>query len=208
MSALPRWASPVDLGVPAVIAMFGFRPRRGTISVTTLLVRGGTLSMLMLESDETLGDECAEGLTKLGADVALALDGVALAEDRLVRLWQWELPAAPQIVMSVNLSPRQLQHPALVEDIARILRETGLAPERLEPEITESAVMEDPDAARTTLQKPRDLGISLAIADFGTGYPSLGYLKRSRTNSFLKLSRRSASSGGRKTFTAREFPST
>ena len=97
---------------------------------------------------------------------------------RQARLWQQEFPSAPDLVMSVNLSPRQFQHPTLVEDIARILRETGLAPERLELEITEGAVMEDADAARATLQKLRDIGISLAIDDFGTGYSSLGYLKR------------------------------
>jgi diguanylate cyclase (GGDEF)-like protein/PAS domain S-box-containing protein len=98
------------------------------------------------------------------------------------RLWQREFPSAPDLVMSVNLSPRQFQHPALVEDIARILRDSGLAPERLELEITEGAVMEDADAARATLQKLRDIGISLAIDDFGTGYSSLGYLKRFPVN--------------------------
>src|SRR5688572_4129788 len=97
---------------------------------------------------------------------------------RQARLWQLEFPSAPDLVMSVNLSPRQFQHPTLMEDISRVLRDTGLAPERLELEITEGAVMEDPDAARETLQKLRDLGISLAIDDFGTGYSSLGYLKR------------------------------
>jgi diguanylate cyclase (GGDEF)-like protein/PAS domain S-box-containing protein len=94
------------------------------------------------------------------------------------RIWQLEMPDAPPLVMSVNLSPRQFQHPTLLEDIARILRETGLPPARLELEITEGAVMEDPDAARATLQRLRDIGISLAIDDFGTGYSSLGYLKR------------------------------
>ncbi len=97
---------------------------------------------------------------------------------RQARRWQREFPSAPDLVMSVNLSPRQFQHPALVDDIARILRDSGLAPERLELEITEGAVMEDADAARVTLQKLRDIGISLAIDDFGTGYSSLGYLKR------------------------------
>src|SRR5215207_3062899 len=81
---------------------------------------------------------------------------------RQAREWQRELPYAPPIVMSVNLSPRQFQHPALVEDITRILCETGLDPRRLELEITEGAVMEDPDAARVTLERLRDIGISLA----------------------------------------------
>jgi diguanylate cyclase (GGDEF)-like protein/PAS domain S-box-containing protein len=94
------------------------------------------------------------------------------------RLWREEYPSAPDLVISVNLSPRQFLEPTLVEDIALILHQTGFAPELLELEITEGAVMEDPDAARATLQRLRDLGISLAIDDFGTGYSSLGYLKR------------------------------
>jgi diguanylate cyclase (GGDEF)-like protein/PAS domain S-box-containing protein len=97
---------------------------------------------------------------------------------RQAQRWQEELPDAPQPVVSVNLSPRQFQHPTLVEDIIRILHETGLPPERLELEITEGAVMEDPAAARATLQRIHDLEISLAIDDFGTGYSSLSYLKR------------------------------
>jgi EAL domain-containing protein (putative c-di-GMP-specific phosphodiesterase class I) len=97
---------------------------------------------------------------------------------RQARLWQQEFPTAPDLVMSVNLSPRQFQHPSLVEDIAGILRDSGLDPERLELEITEGAVMADADGARETLQRLRAIGISLAIDDFGTGYSSLGYLKR------------------------------
>ena len=72
--------------MPATIGILGFRPRRGTIIVTTLLVRGGQLTMIMLESDDgRWTTSVREGLAKLGADVALALDSVALTEDRLVR---------------------------------------------------------------------------------------------------------------------------
>jgi EAL domain-containing protein (putative c-di-GMP-specific phosphodiesterase class I) len=94
------------------------------------------------------------------------------------RAWRDEYPSAPDLVISVNLSPRQFLEPTLVEDIAMILRQTGLPADLLELEITEGAVMEDPNAARVTLQRLHDLGISLAIDDFGTGYSSLGYLKR------------------------------
>jgi EAL domain-containing protein (putative c-di-GMP-specific phosphodiesterase class I) len=97
---------------------------------------------------------------------------------RQARIWQREFPSPPDLVMSVNLSPRPFQHPTLVEDIADILLETGLDPEKLQLEITEGAVMEDATAAREIMQKLRDLGISLAIDDFGTGYSSLSYLKR------------------------------
>jgi EAL domain-containing protein (putative c-di-GMP-specific phosphodiesterase class I) len=97
---------------------------------------------------------------------------------RQAQAWRDTFPGAPDVVLSVNLSPRQFQHPTLVEDISRIVHESGLDPELLELEITEGAVMADADGARETLQRLRDLGISLAIDDFGTGYSSLGYLKR------------------------------
>src|SRR3954468_24095842 len=80
-----RRFKPLEMGVPEVISMFGFRPRLGTIILTTLLVRRGQLTMIMLESDDALGDECAEGLTKLGAEVALALDSISFNEEMLVR---------------------------------------------------------------------------------------------------------------------------
>ena len=97
---------------------------------------------------------------------------------RQAMAWQREFPSAPDLVMSVNLSPRQFQHHNLLEDISSILFESGLDPEFLELEITEGAVMEDANAAREIMQKLRDIGISLAIDDFGTGYSSLSYLKR------------------------------
>jgi diguanylate cyclase (GGDEF)-like protein/PAS domain S-box-containing protein len=80
--------------------------------------------------------------------------------------------------ISVNLSAKQFQHPTIVEDVARILAETGLPPQFLTLEITETAVMEDAESNRTTLQRFKDLGVRLAIDDFGSGYSSLGYLKR------------------------------
>src|SRR6185312_9298558 len=61
--------------------------------------------------------------------------------------------------------------------IARTLAETGLAPERLHLEITESSMVDDPDVAIATLQALRDLGIHLAVDDFGTGFATLSSLK-------------------------------
>ncbi|HEX2038932.1 MAG TPA: EAL domain-containing protein [Acidimicrobiales bacterium] len=80
--------------------------------------------------------------------------------------------------MAVNLSAAQLAVPDLAGDVARILAATGLAASQLCLEITESVLMEDPDAAVTTLHQLKALGVQLAVDDFGTGYSSLGSLRR------------------------------
>jgi len=82
------------------------------------------------------------------------------------------------VQMSVNLSTRQLTSHSLIADIAEALDSSGLNPALLELEITESAMMTNPEQAATILQQIRDLGVGLAIDDFGTGYSSLSYLKR------------------------------
>ncbi|WP_271410064.1 phosphodiesterase DibA [Pseudomonas sp. Q1-7] len=80
--------------------------------------------------------------------------------------------------VAVNLSCRLFRRTELDGEVARVLAATGLEPKHLELEITESAVMEDPDAAEALLGRLRDLGVRLAIDDFGTGYSSLQRLKR------------------------------
>ena len=90
----------------------------------------------------------------------------------------WQLQGLPALRVAVNISARQFAHDDLHADIVRVLQETGLAPELLELEITESLTMENPEHAAALLKKLKALGIRLAIDDFGTGYSSLGYLKR------------------------------
>lgn len=92
------------------------------------------------------------------------------------KAWQNENLAALRV--AVNFSPRQFQQPDLVGQIRRVLEETGLAPEFLEVELTESSVMKSPNAAIKVLQQLKDIGVNIAIDDFGTGYSSLNYLKR------------------------------
>ena len=82
------------------------------------------------------------------------------------------------LVVSVNLSARQLATPGLVPMVESVLADAGLAPWRLCFEITESVLMDDVDTAIAILSDLRALGVRLAIDDFGTGYSSLGYLKR------------------------------
>ena len=81
------------------------------------------------------------------------------------------------IIMGVNLSPKQFRQPRLVETIAQILHETGLAPECLELEITESAAIEDFDYSQMVMRDLKQLGIHLSIDDFGTGHSSLSRLQ-------------------------------
>ena len=76
------------------------------------------------------------------------------------------------------MSPRQFNQSELVIDIINILEDSGLPPEHLELEITESMVLANPEGATAILRELRAVGVHLAIDDFGTGYSSLCYLKR------------------------------
>ncbi|MCW2566419.1 MAG: hypothetical protein JWN54_516 [Mycobacterium sp.] len=89
---------------------------------------------------------------------------------------------------SVNLSPRQLATPDVVARVTRALERSGLEPHRLTVEITETAVLEDIDEAVRVLDRLKRLGLQVAVDDFGTGYASLGYLKRLPVDS-LKIDR-------------------
>jgi diguanylate cyclase (GGDEF)-like protein/PAS domain S-box-containing protein len=83
-----------------------------------------------------------------------------------------------EIEVSVNLSARNLQEAGLVERMAEMLHRAGAGPDCLALEITESAIMADPNAAMEVLTRLSRMGVSLSIDDFGTGYSSLSYLKR------------------------------
>ena len=90
----------------------------------------------------------------------------------------WQDAGFSELRIGVNLSPRQFQEPKLVQLVADILAETGLAPECLELEITETTVMQNVDFAKAMLYSLQDLGVQISMDDFGTGYSSLGYLKK------------------------------
>ncbi len=89
----------------------------------------------------------------------------------------WQADSLPPVRVAVNLSTRQIVSSQMVQTVSSVLRETGLAPELLELEITEGFLMEQPETARNTLQELKNIGVTLAIDDFGTGYSSLSYLK-------------------------------
>ena len=97
---------------------------------------------------------------------------------RQLCLWQAQTPMEPPLTVSVNLSAQQFSQPDLVEQVQQSLAETGLNPRSLRLEITESAIMENPETAATMLQQIKTLGVQLYVDDFGTGYSSLAYLHR------------------------------
>jgi diguanylate cyclase (GGDEF)-like protein len=96
----------------------------------------------------------------------------------------WDLP----VRVAVNVSPDQLYNPAFVGTVASALAQSGLSPDRLELEVTESVFMREGTVAIQVLEKVLDLGIRLSLDDFGTGYSSLGYLAHTRFSS-IKIDR-------------------
>jgi diguanylate cyclase (GGDEF)-like protein/PAS domain S-box-containing protein len=104
--------------------------------------------------------------------------GLLVLDETCRQLAEWDqlLGSAAPARANVNVSALQLDD-NLAGHVASALKRHRLAPSRVSVEITESALMKDPDSARTILQSLRDLGVELAIDDFGTGYSSLAYLR-------------------------------
>jgi diguanylate cyclase (GGDEF)-like protein/PAS domain S-box-containing protein len=92
--------------------------------------------------------------------------------------WHSGSPEGQKLTMSVNVSGRQLNHDSLVPDVRRALANSGLDPQYLILEVTESVVMSDIDMVIRRLNELKELGLSIAIDDFGTGYSSLAYLRQ------------------------------
>ncbi len=112
---------------------------------------------------------------------------LCLATGRLnaAQACEWQRQGLPAMRVSVNLSVHQLRQGKLVSLVRQVLEESGLAPHLLELELTESQLLDSVEHIITTFQQLRDLGVKLAIDDFGmaiddfgTGYSSLSYLKR------------------------------
>ncbi|CAN5256347.1 hypothetical protein BH11PSE11_BH11PSE11_15620 [soil metagenome] len=128
-----------------------------------------------------------------GKPMIMPLDFIPIAEETglIVQIGEWVLRTAcaqqvkwesasilPQARMAVNLSARQFKQQDIAKMVSRILEETGCRAERLELEITETVILDNPDAAAATMQELSNMGVHLSIDDFGTGYSSLSYLKR------------------------------
>src|SRR3954451_23778097 len=92
--------------------------------------------------------------------------------------WVAQTPDHTDLLVTVNLSARQVGDEQIVEQVTAALAASGLEPHRLVLEITETVLMHDRDAAAATLWQLKGLGVRIAIDDFGTGYSSLAYLRR------------------------------
>lgn len=88
----------------------------------------------------------------------------------------WQEQGIPVVKLAVNISARQFR-PALANQVAKVLSDTGMSPDLLELEITENTLMRSIDAVVSLLDEFRRLGVTIALDDFGTGYSSLAYLK-------------------------------
>ncbi len=90
----------------------------------------------------------------------------------------WQEAGVPPMRMAVNLSARQFQLRDLIDTVAQVLEETGLDPQFLQLEITEGVAMQDVEFTVMMLRELREMGVQIAMDDFGTGHSSLSYLKR------------------------------
>jgi diguanylate cyclase (GGDEF)-like protein/PAS domain S-box-containing protein len=122
-----------------------------------------------------------------GMIIPLGYKALKQACDRM-REWSRMVDSDPPKTVAVNLSAKQFMKSDLLDDVKRVLDETGLDGNRLKLEVTESAVMANPEAARELLAGLKELGVGISIDDFGTGYSSLSYLKHLPSD-ILKIDR-------------------
>ncbi len=146
-----------------------------------------------LRTDRIVGFEALARWQHPGRGLVLPVDFIALAEEsdlivtigrmilekacRQARQWRHRWPDQ-NLVMSVNLSPRQFLDPNLADGVSHVLRATGLEASALELEITESSVMDPGESSLGVLKQLRALGVRVVLDDFGTGYSSLAYLRQ------------------------------
>lgn len=123
-------------------------PNRGLVSASEFIPLSEELGLSIDIGEWVINQACAEAAT-----------------------WHDKLSVA------INISAEQLRSGALVSTVATALRKSGLSPTQLELEITETAVIQDPEAARAILQELKDFGVGIVLDDFGTGYSSLSYVR-------------------------------
>ncbi|MES2601197.1 MAG: EAL domain-containing protein [Pseudomonadota bacterium] len=172
------------------------RDRRALHQDLSTAIRNGELSLHYqpqararhkMKNDHVLGFEALARWTHPVRGLVPPSDFIPLAEESglIVEMGEWILRQAcreaaswpKDLQISVNLSPAQFTHGDLVGLVHSILLETGLAPGRLELEITEGVLIEDFDRGLSLLRRLKALGVRIAMDDFGSGYSSLTYLQ-------------------------------
>jgi diguanylate cyclase (GGDEF)-like protein len=143
--------------------------------------------LVNVETGQTAGYEALLRWEHPTRGIVMPNEFVPIAEETgmIVQLGEWVIRQAldeasqwpDHLGIAVNLSPAQMRSPSLISTIISALARTGVAPQRLELEITESVLMHDSEANLDTLHKLRSLGVRIALDDFGTGYSSLNYLR-------------------------------
>ena len=127
------------------------------------------------------------GLIYPGSFISIAEEtGLIIPITRLVmqeacsdlKSWQDQVQHLQKLTMNVNISSKHFLQPHLLDDIKEVLDSTGLPPDHLKLEITETALMEDVEETIRHVNRLRDYGLQIVIDDFGTGYSSLSYLQR------------------------------
>jgi diguanylate cyclase (GGDEF)-like protein/PAS domain S-box-containing protein len=135
-------------------------------------------ALLRWQNDE-LGNVPPNKFIPMAEDSGLIIPiGEWVLRSACTQLKAWQDTGVAVARIAVNISVRQFLYPGFLQLVEEVLRETGLAPESLELEITESLLMQDAEGAILLLRDLKALGVQLAIDDFGTGYSSLSYLKR------------------------------
>ncbi|AGL21438.1 bifunctional diguanylate cyclase/phosphodiesterase [Actinoplanes sp. N902-109] len=147
--------------------------------------------LVRLDSGEVAGVEALCRWHSPSRGLVSPADFIPIAEESgvIVELGQWVLETSaaqvaawrrlhPDLMLNVNVSGIQLGHPRFAANVTRALAVAGLPSSAVTLELTESVLMDDPDAAAASLASLRELGVHLSIDDFGTGYSSLAYLRQ------------------------------
>jgi diguanylate cyclase (GGDEF)-like protein len=150
--------------------------------------------IISLEDSEIVGAEALVRWRKSETELIYPADFINVAEETGLILflgrwvlreacttmarWHKEFPRTPELNISVNVSARQFAQHDFVQQVSRVLHETGINPETVSLEITESVSMSDSEHTIAVLTQLRNLGVRISIDDFGTGYSSLAYLHR------------------------------
>lgn len=148
------------------------------IDLSTQQVRG--FEALARWKHATRGDVPPDVFIPVAEDAGLIVQlDLLVLRTGCEQIRQWQLATADTgLGISVNVSGRHLSDPSLVDDVRDALGRSGLPPESLTLEITETAVVEDPTTVAGQLRELNSLGVRIAVDDFGTGYSSLAYLRQ------------------------------